>query len=167
MSCAGFEERIAGYVGGEVAAEEAVAVEQHLRSCADCAELARQLREDRAWLASRPPEVSDVDFAAMRREIRKEVGRPRRDWKWLAVAAAILLAIGVSTMHREAQVKQVARAEDRTAIVEQPSARPVPVPGPKHRQPAPVHDSQVRIELATADPDITIILLPEIRGDSQ
>jgi anti-sigma factor RsiW len=153
-------------VGGDLSAEEAVTLEQHLRACAGCAELARELEEDRAWLASRPPETADVDFAALRREIRKELARPRRDWKWLAVAAAIFLAIGVANMHRVAPVKLVARSEAPAAIVQPAPALPVP-PKPKHRQPKPVHDANVRIELATADPDITIILLPEIRGDSQ
>jgi hypothetical protein len=167
MICGGFEEPIARYVGGDLTAEEAVALEHHLRVCADCAELARALEGDRAWLACRPPEAVDIDYLAMRREIRRELARPRRDWKWLAVAAAILLAVGLAATLRRTPVKQVARAEALANIVERPSARSVPVSKPKHRQPAPVNHSQVRIELATGDPNVTIILLPEIRGDSQ
>jgi len=91
MTCAGFEERIARYVGADLAAGDAPELEQHLRVCSDCASLARELAEDRAWLASRPPETADVDFAAMRREIRREIARPRWGWKWLAVAAAVLI----------------------------------------------------------------------------
>ena len=75
MRCAGFEERIVGYLGGDLTPAEALAVEQHLRACTDCAELARGLEADRAWLASRPPEIAEGDFAAMRREIRHRVTR--------------------------------------------------------------------------------------------
>ena len=96
MMCAGFEERIARYVGGDLATEDASAIEQHLRVCSDCASLARELAEDRAWLASRPPEAAEVDFTAMRREIRREIARPRWGWKWIAVAAAVLIVIGIS-----------------------------------------------------------------------
>jgi len=88
MTCAEFEERIALYVGGELAPGERLAVEEHLRVCAECAALARELEEDRAWLASRPPETAEVDYVAMRMEIRRRIDRPRWIWKWIAAAAA-------------------------------------------------------------------------------
>lgn len=100
MTCAEFQESIARYVGGDLAADDAAAVERHLRACPVCAELGRELEEDRAWLASRPPEVASVDFAAMRGEIRRSIARPRWGRKWLAAAAAILLIAGLAMMTR-------------------------------------------------------------------
>jgi anti-sigma factor RsiW len=171
MSCAVFEERIAQYVGGEPDAE----LEQHLRACSDCAALARELAEDRDWLASHPPEMADVDYAAIRSEIRREIARPQRAWKWVAAAAAVLLAIGVaSTFHRSpAPENHVARAVEQTPAPAPAPDRSLAVTAQKRapkRSPAPLpvtHDPAVRIELATNNPDVTIILLPELKGDTQ
>ena len=193
MTCAGFEERIARFVGGDLAADDATAVGQHLRVCAACAELARELEEDRAWLASRPPETADVDFAAMRREIRREIARPRWGWKWIAVAAAILIVVGVAVSRRApverplplvaarkevAGRKEVAErtptlSRDREAAV---LRRPVRAPSrvsatrgaradvgvrPTKLEPEP----PVEIRIATRDPNVTIILLHEFKGE--
>jgi anti-sigma factor RsiW len=186
MMCAGFEERIAGYVGGDLAPKEAAEVEQHLRTCADCAELARGLEEDRAWLASRPPETAEVDFAAMRREVRREIARPRWGWKWLTAAAAILLAAGLvttlrKTLHshravaRQSASTVAARKDTVLAIpgLEPPVRRSVRTrPRPKAaiappqlalEEPA----SPVEIRLATRDPNVTIILVHETKGVMQ
>ena len=111
MNCQGFEERIASYVGGDLTPEEALPVEQHLRSCAACADLALGLESDRIWLSSRPPEVVDIDYTAMRRQIRQEITRSRRGRRWLPAllaAAAILLAAAVTTLRRTPASHRVA-----------------------------------------------------------
>jgi anti-sigma factor RsiW len=175
MRCTGFEERIARHVGGDLAEDESAAVEQHLRVCANCADLARELAEDRAWLASRPPEAAAVDFDALRREIRRKIARPRWGWKWVTAAAAIVLALGVTTTLRKTPSGRAVRAEaDPTQPpvvhpVEWVLARSAPIPRkpPRHTakpKPAPEPDSNVEIRLATRDPHVTIILLHESRG---
>jgi anti-sigma factor RsiW len=172
MTCAGFEDRIARYVGGDLAPEEAALVEQHLRSCAECAELARGLEEDRVWLASRPPETADVDFAAMRREIRREIARPRWGWKWLAAAAAILLAVALTTTLRRTPVPRKVMAPVVAHAVAEAPRRPL-TPAKhairKRRTPAPQAepDSPVEIRIATRDPNVTIILVHEYKGVMQ
>jgi anti-sigma factor RsiW len=217
MNCADFEERIALNAGGELGVEEAARVEQHLRTCAECAELARGLVEDRAWLASRPPEAAEVDFAAMRREIRREITRPRRNWKWLAAAAAILLAVGLAASLRKTPARTVAVAlpnRSLTVTAENAAPRKSPIlsrdrkgavlhrlphvpshvgvtgtlmesstqsPEPEltlesairtfqaldpESAPPPASSSPVEIRIATRDPNVTIILLHESKGDS-
>jgi len=187
MTCAGFEERIARYVGADLAAGDAPELEQHLRVCSDCASLARELAEDRAWLASRPPETADVDFAAMRREIRREIARPRWGWKWLAVAAAVLIAVGVGiTVRRKPQADRsltVAARKEAVGVIDQSaprmaavSRRPVRTPSSKSAtrgsrayvgvRPTKLEpESPVEIRIATRDPNVTIILLHEFRGE--
>jgi anti-sigma factor RsiW len=169
MTCADFEERIALYVGGDLTADERLAVEDHLRACSACAELARELEEDRTRLASRPPETAEVDFAAMRREIRRKIDRPRWIWKWIAAAAAVLLAVGVASMLRRAPVKQapirlVAAQKEVAAVIAAPQPKG-PVVRPRvRRASAPEQSaSTVQIRLATRDPNVTIILLHETR----
>lgn len=104
MSCQGFEERIALYAGGELTTEEALPVLQHLRSCTECAELARGIEEDRLWLSRRPSEAMSIDYPAMRRRIREEIAQSRGGWRWLAsllaAAAVVLLTLGIATMRR-------------------------------------------------------------------
>jgi len=210
MRCAGFEERVSRYVGGDLSAEEAALLAQHLRTCVDCADLARGLEEDRTWLASRPPETVEIDFAAMRREMRQEIARPRRGWKWLAVAASILLAavgLGISvkmTPAQKAAAKPRSPIQSREAasgsgsegstLKRSPARRVAPPNRSLARQGAstvtaqnagmpqsPIRskaaadlqppevnsDSQVAIQIATTDPNVTIILVHESKGVSQ
>ena len=172
MNCTAFEERIARYVGGDLVAEEAVALEQHLRQCAGCAEFARALEEDREWLASRPPEAADVDYLALRREIRREIARPRHGWKWVGIAAAILLAVGVATMPRKMPVKEIAAPVAQVPAVTVAPSKSAPKPKPRKPVPPPVvevaeGDPTVEIHIATRDPNITIVLLHESKGVTQ
>jgi anti-sigma factor RsiW len=170
MMCAGNEERIARYVGGDLAPEEAAALERHLRDCAVCADLASAMEQDAELLASRPPELAEVDFAAMRREIRREIARPNWSWKWVAAAAAALVLIGgLTTIRRPRQPAPPAV----TASV--PPAPPLPAKVaalvPKRTRRAkrvdhlpPQAVSPVTIRIATRDPNVTIILLHESKG---
>lgn len=103
MRCRAFEEPIARYVGGDLTPDEAVAVMHHLRTCPDCAELARELEEDRQWLSLRPSESAEVDYIAMRRRIHEEISQAPLWRKWLPAllaAAAILLTVGIATIRR-------------------------------------------------------------------
>jgi len=172
MKCAEFEERIAFYAGGDLAADQRPAVEEHLRVCSGCAALARELEEDRAWLASRPPETAEADFAAVRREIRRKIERPRWIWKWIAAAAAVLLVCAVVVNVRRAPVKErplppVAAQKEVAAVIAAPRPKEAVVRSRVRRpvrkvalgEPAP----QVEIRIATRNPNVTIILLHETR----
>jgi len=97
MSCVQWEERIALYAGGDLAADEARTVEQHLRVCPGCAQLAAALEQDREWLATRPPEAAQVDYAAMRQRLRGEMARTRWRWmRWAGIAAAAAIVVAAS-----------------------------------------------------------------------
>jgi hypothetical protein len=236
MSCPSFEEEIAHYVGGDLAQDEALAVEQHLRNCAGCAELAGGLQDDREWLASRPPEAVAMDFAALRRQIRQEIRRPRPTRRWLPalVAAAAILAVWlVATNRRTPSAPRLAPADTKYAGAaplpdgrgSTPDAPPKrdrkkrelaggaacpttadtglvfggaggascaprafkasgPIPpqtdltleaamrmfqqlNPEAPPPPAASDSPVEMQIATRDPNVTIILVQEANGDSR
>lgn len=175
MMCAGNEERIARYVGGDLTPEEAAAMERHLRECAACAEFARGMEQDAESLASRPPELAGMDFAAMRREIRREIARPRWNWKWIAAAAAlVLLTVAVSMTPDRRRVLR--KSEPSLAQTKPQPAPPATVAAVipkrprrvKRIEPIPAEtDSPVTIRIATRDPNVTIILLHESKGALQ
>ena len=103
MSCELWEERLDAYVDGETPAEDLPALEEHLRTCRNCAGEAlgrmQMKRATRAAAAMRftPP-------AELRQRIQKSVApqRPRMAF-WtspalaIALAAVLVLAIGVSS----------------------------------------------------------------------
>lgn len=139
MSCPSFEEKIARYAGGDLEPAEIRTVEGHLRQCAACAELARLLEQDRAWLGSRPPEAADMDYAAMRSQIRRAIVHRRgaRRWAWaLAAAAAVLLATGVG-MTRRAPRETVTVAGVRTGAAQEAMTGPTVAEDVPAVQPAP------------------------------
>jgi hypothetical protein len=173
MMCAGKEERIARYVGGDLAPEDSAELERHLRDCSECGELARAMERDAEWLASRPPELAEVDFAAMRREIRREITRPRWSWRWVVAAAAAFVLVGALTYI------DPPRKPYRPAVAIREAAAPSPAPPPakvaavapkRTRRPRriepvpPQTNSPVTIRIATRDPNVTIILLHESKG---
>jgi hypothetical protein len=97
MNCGQFEERIAQYMDGDLYRDEVPEVEAHLRSCPGCAEFAERLEGDRISLRTPAPECFEVDFAALRRQIRRGIVRERRQRRLvpvLLIAASILLAVG-------------------------------------------------------------------------
>jgi anti-sigma factor RsiW len=96
MSCPSFEERIALYTGGDLEPAEIPAVLDHLRGCPACAALAGAFERDRQRFAAVPPEMADIDFAAMRRETIQRARSRRRLLPVLLAAASLLLAAGAA-----------------------------------------------------------------------
>ena len=92
-------ELLHGYLDGELDAAGAAAFERHLASCADCRATLRSQRALResiraAGLRERAPE-------GLRRKIAAEIVVPVRKsvspaWRWVAMAATVLLAIVVA-----------------------------------------------------------------------
>ena len=99
MNCAEWEERIALYAGGDLAAAEAAAVELHLAGCSGCREFSGGLRQSMALVAEAGrEEIAEGHFAAVRARVMAQVqARRRRRWAWIgglaATAVAVLAAI--------------------------------------------------------------------------
>lgn len=198
MNCPQFEERIAQDVDDAV-------VQEHLRICPACARFADQLESDRRMLRSIPPESGDVDFDAMRRQIRGAITQRQRGKRIVPVlllAASILIAVAVTSTK---QAKPPAPPTPTPTPPVSAVSNPVPaninrdvkvlkvgqaVPPARHRgstprtaQPDPVLEAALRdfiiaqsppplaptpneIRIATKDPKIILIQLPENNGAS-
>jgi hypothetical protein len=135
MNCLPFEEKIAQYVDGGLDRDDARHIEEHLRGCPGCAEFADRLEYDRIGLQTAPPEIGDVDFAGVRRQIRTGIIQERRKIlvPALLVAASILISVGIAAFWfvpggvrhapHTAQVKAPEPIETRQA---EPPAPPMP-----------------------------------------
>jgi len=164
MICEQWQDRIAVYAGGDLPESEVAEVERHLVECPHCAELADSIAADRTRLQSRPPELPEIDFDAIRAELRGKIVRGRLIRRWTpvaAIAAALLVILAIPSKHPvletpmpPAPVASVrpAAGRERPPKVEVRNRRVPPV--------AAVHPVDVEMRLTTNDPNVTIILLP-------
>jgi len=186
LSCGAWEERIALYAGGDLESAEAAAVEAHLRVCAGCAELARELAADRDRLAEPPAEARHVDFAAMRREIRRGIQRERQR---RAVEVALAAAAVLTMMAGLVSIRRLDSTIPPPPAVAQPAIPPASlvrsaVPRPRPRlsipsdaelkaalaameEPKPVPKTVEALRVPTRDRSVVILWIPENKGDNR
>lgn len=129
-------------------------------------------------LRSAPP-LRDSDYAAIRARVRAGIARKRSLlwWRLAAVAALLLLVLGVGTLvepRRESPVAHKPSVPHRSLTPPQvvmATPEPVPTrkaPATKRRKPRPAAvavavavaqetGTPMRIQMATADPDVRII----------
>lgn len=97
MNCA--PDLIEPYLDEELDASQRAAVGQHVAACAECSEAYARLREQKATIkaAARyynaPPELRQSVRAAIRRKPQDG----ELPWRWLAIAATVLLVASVSS----------------------------------------------------------------------
>jgi anti-sigma factor (TIGR02949 family) len=102
VACVNSEQILHAYFDGELDLVRSVELEEHLKTCPDCS---RELRDQHAMrqslrssnLYERAPESLRTRIhGALPREVRpKAISRQRRAlYEWLAVAAALILAVG-------------------------------------------------------------------------
>lgn len=102
MNCSG--ELIEAYMDEELDAGLKAAVEEHLSTCRDCSEALARLREQKAGIKlaapyyTAPVPVERAVREALRRAAAEEAGakRPDTNWRWLAIAASVLLAMSLA-----------------------------------------------------------------------
>jgi hypothetical protein len=180
MNCPEWEERVA--CGDPEAAE-------HLRACPSCAALSDGLARDARLLQTIPPEAFAVDYAAIRAAARKgaiQHGRRSKILVVLAVAAAVVLAVKLPLHHQPpAPVAKVSVPPPAAGVSRAAPAVSATVAKvrPRRRNPQPdldrrfadflrtryelQHPAPLRArEIATGNPNVTILLLPESKGEA-
>ena len=149
---------ISGQLDGVNTAEETAQLRRHLDTCPECRRVMETLEEldsDIAALSVEPPaDLKDRVMDAIRAE-----AKPRRKHRWVpvAMAAALVLAVGVSQLSRlraqNAAVPMTMSAEADSAILTAYSRK---IAG----SPADEIDSQELADLRGADVAVTRELLP-------
>ena len=162
MNCTEWHSEIALYAGDDLAPVEIRAVEAHLTACAECAQLAGDLRADRELLTAG---FAEPDFNAMRRNLRTAIVR-RRTVRWSAIGALAAATLVALLWHRPAPpVHEAAHAVPPAplAIAEAPAPNrdlPAPHAAAVYRKPR-THAAEPRVAMliATRDPKVRILLV--------
>jgi anti-sigma factor RsiW len=96
MDCPTCEAMVDAYVDGELSASESVEFEQALALCPGCRQRLDRARQLGGLLRALPREPApDLLRARIERELRSVARPPRRPLRWSALAASLIVAIGI------------------------------------------------------------------------
>lgn len=96
MDCPTCEAMVDAYVDGELTLNENSAFERALEKCPDCRRRFETARSLRGLLRKLPQEPApDLLRARIDRELRIIAGRPPKRLHWMALAAGLLVALGI------------------------------------------------------------------------
>ena len=96
MDCPTCESMVDAYVDGELTATESAAFERALAVCPDCRKRLESARAIGGLLRELPAEPApDLLRARIERELRSIAARPRERLRWSAMAASLLVAVGI------------------------------------------------------------------------
>jgi anti-sigma factor RsiW len=102
MTCVPAKSLLESFLDDELDAAQTAHVEEHLASCASCAGVHAQLQELRAGIRSYAPYyrasagLRERTQASVRQADRHADRRAPAFWRWMAIAAAILLAVSAA-----------------------------------------------------------------------
>ena len=96
MDCPTCEAMVDAYVDGELSASESADFERSLAACPECRRRLETARAMGGLLRDMPAEPAPgLLRAQIERELRAIAGRPREHMRWAAMAASIVVAVGV------------------------------------------------------------------------
>lgn len=96
MDCPTCEAMVGAYVDGELSAGESAEFERALETCPECRRRLEETQAMSGWLRDLPAEPApDFLRAKVEREVRAIAGRPRERMRWLAMAASLVVAVGI------------------------------------------------------------------------
>jgi len=126
MKCTHAEKLIPLFGGGDLSAQEAGALRQHLESCARCRQLAAEFGESRDWMRGfAAPQFDEAMLDDLRGSVLKEIGRIENRSRWLqwivpglnlqfaaAMAVLLLIAFLAAYVYRGRQPRLVPDKKD-------------------------------------------------------
>jgi len=96
MDCRTCEAMVDAYVDGELSARDSAAFEAALATCPDCRRRLEAARDLSSLLRGLPIDPApDLLRARIERDLRAIAGRPRERLRWAAIAAGLILALGL------------------------------------------------------------------------
>ena len=96
MDCPTCEAKVDAYVDGELSASESADFELSLEACPDCRRRLEAARAMSGLLRELPAEPApDLLRARVERELRAIARQPRERMRWSAMAASIVVALGI------------------------------------------------------------------------
>ncbi len=133
MNCADVRARLPALLYGDLPADEADPIRQHLARCASCREEHATVARVRRLLDAVPAPAVTVDLARLYREAAAQQDRRLRRWRRvacaaLAAAAAVVLTLLLSRMEVRLDANQVVL---RWGAVPAPPETPPPAPRPE------------------------------------
>jgi anti-sigma factor RsiW len=98
MTCAPAKSLLEAYLDDELDAAQSAQVAEHLASCSSCAEIHSQLLELRAGIRAHAPYYRAPARLPGRihRALRQAATDKAQPWRWIAIAASILLAVSLA-----------------------------------------------------------------------
>jgi hypothetical protein len=136
MNCAVVRARLAALLYGDLTADEAAEVREHLRGCASCQGKQAALAQVRRLLDAVPAPPVTVDLPRLYREAAEQQSLRLRRWRRvacaaLAVAAAVVAVVCLSRLEVSLDANQLVL---RWGTVPEPPEVPAPAPAP-HPEP--------------------------------
>jgi hypothetical protein len=173
MDCSRYESQLALYAGSDLAEDAARELEEHLRLCPGCRELAEELARSQAALRRLGEEyIPGQVFVDVRRRVMAEVGSRRPSWLstlgWryaVTTAGLALLMAAISLTYRPP-----VPPPPPLPVVELPppvvakSPPPAPRPVVRVKPPPPAREPLV-VKMFTDDPDVVIVWLIDQNGE--
>jgi anti-sigma factor RsiW len=96
MDCPTCEAMVDAYLDGELTATESTAFESALALCPECRRRLESARAVGNLLRDLPVEAApDLLHARIERELRGIAGQPRERMRWMAMAASLIVAVGI------------------------------------------------------------------------
>lgn len=176
MSCLQWEERVALYAGGDLAAAEAHAVQHHVAECPGCQVLLSGLRESLELVQEAHSEaVNPAHFAAVRARVLAEIdGQTGRRWRfaWIpALAAAAAVVLGIVWPRPELRMAMpipTVPGAPVIAKVKLPAVRHFRLAPPKVVAKADLPQEAAEpmvVKILTNDPDVVIYWITGTKGE--
>jgi anti-sigma factor RsiW len=184
-------EDLALYAGGDLDVSDIEELDTHIASCEECSATVEDLRADRALFAA-IPELPETAIAELHERVISRLQTPRR-YAWPAAIAACIaaaaviatqagsykepppppplkqLAMRIPEAPQPLQIKKTHRVQPRKSQRASDAALIAAIDNLFEPEPHPVApiSGPVVITMQTQDPNVTIILLPESKGETE